>query len=94
MEPMPTRRRIDDERAWKVKPCRHPDHGVPKHRCFPPGAAAGTYEHTCPACGHKTIFVVPEIHWKQQRESTSPMDWSYRPWLSEKTQYAVRRLGT
>jgi hypothetical protein len=38
-------------------PCPHPGHEPPSHMVFPPG----TYEHVCPACGHKTIFTVPFI---------------------------------
>lgn len=37
--------------------CNHPEHNPPSHRVFEPG----TYEHTCPACGKKIIFEVPQI---------------------------------
>lgn len=34
--------------------CLHPEHGPPSMRVFDPGV----YEHTCPACGKKTVFTV------------------------------------
>lgn len=34
--------------------CRHPEHNVPNMISLQPG----TYEHTCPGCGAKTIFTV------------------------------------
>lgn len=39
------------------KPCLHPEHNPPSHIVLEPG----TYEHTCPGCGYKTIFEVPYI---------------------------------
>jgi hypothetical protein len=48
---MPTRRISD---APLLTPCRHPDHAPPGMQVFEPGR----YEHTCPACGRKTPFVV------------------------------------
>jgi hypothetical protein len=35
-------------------PCFHREHYPPSMMVFKPG----TYEHTCPACGHVTIFTV------------------------------------
>lgn len=43
--------------AEAQKPCAHPEHNPPRHMVFRPG----TYEHTCPACGFKTIFTVRGI---------------------------------
>lgn len=40
------------------KPCMHPEHNPPGMCVFEPGA----YEHTCPGCGKKTIFVVNGIY--------------------------------
>ena len=37
-----------------VKPCLDPCHYPPKYQVFD----SGIYEHTCPACGHITIFQV------------------------------------
>lgn len=36
--------------------CNDPQHNPPSMYCFSPG----TYEHTCPACGVKKIFTVPQ----------------------------------
>ena len=51
---MPTRRIDDPKDTWRGLPCRHPEHRPPGMRVFEPG----TYEHICPACGKKTVFVV------------------------------------
>jgi len=40
------------------KPCMHPEHNPPGMCVFEPGV----YEHTCPGCGKKTIFVVNGIY--------------------------------
>ena len=54
---MPTRRIDDKENPWKVPPrCRDREHVPPSMQVFEPGV----YEHECPACGQKQIFVVPE----------------------------------
>ena len=54
---MPTRK-LPDSEFWKNNPpCRHPEHNPPNMRVYEPG----TYEHTCPACGKITIFVVPPV---------------------------------
>jgi hypothetical protein len=37
--------------------CLHPEHNPPGMMVFEPGE----YEHTCPACGKITRFVVPLI---------------------------------
>ena len=39
------------------KICNHPEHNPPNMMVLEPG----TYQHTCPACGKKTIFTVPLI---------------------------------
>jgi len=39
------------------KPCMSLEHNIPNMMVFTPG----TYEHTCPSCGKKTIFTVPQI---------------------------------
>ena len=41
----------------EVFPCRHPEHDPPNMMVFEPGI----YEHTCPACGHVTRFVVSPL---------------------------------
>lgn len=51
---MPTRKLPDSE--WQPKRCRDPEHLPPNMRVFEPGR----YEHTCPSCGKKTYFTVPE----------------------------------
>jgi hypothetical protein len=45
-------RKLDN--AWIKEPCRHPEHNPPSMICLPPG----TYEHTCPGCGNKIVFIV------------------------------------
>lgn len=50
---MPTRK-IADIRS---QPCLNPEHNPPSMMVFKPG----TYEHTCPGCGSKTIFTVPYV---------------------------------
>ncbi len=47
---MPTRKLSGPE-----EPCLHPEHDPPKGQVFSPGV----WEHTCPACGKKKVFVVP-----------------------------------
>ena len=37
------------------RPCSHPEHNPPGMIVLDPGV----YEHTCPACGKRTEFVVP-----------------------------------
>jgi hypothetical protein len=49
---MPTRKIAE---LTQEELCTHPEHNPPQHMVFSPG----TYEHECPACGKKTIFVVP-----------------------------------
>lgn len=39
--------------------CTHPEHEPPKHIVLPPGV----YEHTCPRCGNKNVFVVNRASW-------------------------------
>lgn len=48
---MPTRKIADSP---LTKMCRHPEHNPPGMQVFEPG----TYEHTCPGCGHKMVFTV------------------------------------
>lgn len=43
--------------AEPEKICTHPEHDPATHQVFEPG----TYEHTCPACGKKQIFTVPNV---------------------------------
>jgi hypothetical protein len=53
-------KKIKNPDSWNSKmggPCLHPEHKPPQHMVFEPG----TYEHTCPACGKKIVFVVPSI---------------------------------
>lgn len=50
---MPTRKIAD---APVV--CYDPDHLPPMFKVFEPGV----YEHTCPACGLKTLFRVDSVH--------------------------------
>lgn len=49
---MPTKKIAD-----APMPCLCPDHEPPRNRVFDPG----TYEHTCPSCGKKTVFTVPMV---------------------------------
>lgn len=51
---MPTRKIAEPDEGWNRRPCRHPEHEPPKFRVFEPG----TWEHECPACGHKVTFTV------------------------------------
>ena len=48
---MPTRKIADEP---KDRVCRHPEHNPPGMCVYEPG----TYEHTCPACKRKQVFVV------------------------------------
>ena len=50
---MPTRK-ISTPKEDRQKVCVHPEHNPPSMMVFKPG----TYEHICPACGKKQIFVV------------------------------------
>lgn len=50
---MPTKR-IGDPPGRKV--CLHPEHNPPTMVVWEPGI----YEHTCPGCGRKVQFVVPQ----------------------------------
>ena len=50
-------RRLPDSAYWRQKEiCRDPDHEPMGMIVREPG----TYEHICPRCHKKTIFVVPE----------------------------------
>lgn len=52
---MPERKISDDSNYWgKGYDCRSREH-LPATMIV---RTPGTYEHTCPACGFKTIFVV------------------------------------
>jgi hypothetical protein len=49
-----------------LEPCQDPEHRPPGHRVFEPGI----YEHTCPKCGEKTVFVVHRmVHQRLEREA-------------------------
>lgn len=52
-------RRIGDLRPWDSARCRHPEHNIPNMIALRPGR----YEHTCPGCGNRIDFVVPEYLW-------------------------------
>ncbi len=52
-------RKIDDDNGWSGKewvpdPCNNHEHNPPSMMVFEPG----TYEHECPGCGAKQVFVV------------------------------------
>ena len=36
------------------RPCQNPEHNPPGMMVFSPGI----YEHTCPGCGNKQVFIV------------------------------------
>lgn len=40
------------------KPCSHPEHKPPSYYIFEPGV----YEHICPECGKRNIFIVNGIY--------------------------------
>ena len=46
-------RKIDDV-TFHYNQCQSPEHNPPKMVSLSPG----TYEWTCPACGHRQIFIV------------------------------------
>lgn len=51
-------RKLPDPEWWSEtvrEHCRHPEHRPPNMIVLEPGV----YEHTCPACGATTQFVVP-----------------------------------
>lgn len=53
---MPERKISDDNNYWgKGYYCRSPEH-LPATMVV---RSPGTYEHTCPNCGFKTVFEVP-----------------------------------
>ena len=37
--------------------CRHQEHYPPSHMVYEPG----TWEHVCPGCGARHVFVVPSV---------------------------------
>lgn len=55
---MPIKKISSDPDMKRVEPCRHPDHNVPSHIYLTPG----TYEHTCPGCGKRTVFTDGVMH--------------------------------
>jgi predicted RNA-binding Zn-ribbon protein involved in translation (DUF1610 family) len=38
--------------------CTSPEHNPPDNITLP----AGTYEYTCPNCGHKTTFTIGQVY--------------------------------
>ena len=51
-------RKLEDKQWDKyIELCRHPEHNPPMHIVLEPGR----WEHTCPACGNKTIFTIPRV---------------------------------
>ena len=52
-------KKISDPKEDRQARCTHPERDPPSHQVFEPG----TYEHTCPACGKKTVFTVHELIW-------------------------------
>lgn len=40
------------------EPCMSPEHNPPMHIVL----EAGTYEYTCPVCGHKQVFTVQRMY--------------------------------
>lgn len=40
------------------KRCTHPEHHPPRHMVLSPG----TWRHTCPGCGSKVTFTVPDYY--------------------------------
>lgn len=54
---MPTRKLTDTSwQGWDSnKPCQDSDHSPATMIVLPPGK----YEHVCPGCNHKTLFLVP-----------------------------------
>jgi hypothetical protein len=53
---MPTRKIVE----FTPYMCRDVDHNPPMHQHYTPGV----WEHTCPACGAKTIFTVASTQLK------------------------------
>lgn len=53
-------KKIEDDKTWLDKPCRHPEHDPPNMRVWEPGR----YVHTCPSCGKETHFTVPLVSWR------------------------------
>lgn len=39
--------------------CLHPEHNPPMHMVYP----HGVYEHTCPSCKSKQVFVIDGPTW-------------------------------
>ena len=63
--------------------CQHPEHEPPRHQVF----TDGVYEHTCPACGHVTVFTVRNVRCEHHETppalvfTTSPCATCGRPLL-------------
>ena len=57
-------RKIADEKP----PCGHPEHNPPIHMVLSPG----TYEYTCPSCGHKTTFIINGVYHNIKPAATTP----------------------
>lgn len=68
---MPTRKIRD---LPTVRRCRHPSHNPPGMRVFEPGV----YEHTCPHCGQKQVFVVPERPTWCASSAPAPTHWMHQ----------------
>jgi hypothetical protein len=51
---MPLRKISEPSRRER---CLSPEHNPPNMIVLQPG----TYEHTCPSCGHATVFTIPLI---------------------------------
>lgn len=65
-------RRLPDREGDKI--CRHPEHRVPTMISLP----NGTYEHTCPGCGKKTIFRVNNPTLRAPLDVREAAKWDFR----------------
>ncbi len=53
--------------------CTDSDHHLPFHIVLEPGI----YEHTCPSCGKRTVFVTPSQSWRRQDDWFEPTKFKF-----------------
>lgn len=52
-------KKLSDDPLWNEFPCSHREHDPPNMIVLEPGS----YEYTCPGCGHVTYFQIPPKHY-------------------------------
>lgn len=85
-------KKIDDDKTWTGNVCRSLEHSPPSMMVYKPG----TYEWTCPTCGHVTRFTVPPVtcgtargfYGSRRRPLPAYDDDIARPWRTRIPQWA------